>query len=426
MALYRTGDGRPVALADACWHRLAPLSMGKLVGSDEVQCPYHGLRYNSAGRCTAMPAQETVNPSAMVPSYPVVERYRYLWVWPGDITLADPDLVPDMHQMDDPEWAGDGLTIHAPCNYQLILDNLMDLTHEEFVHGSSIGQDELSESEFHTRVEDDGSVTVERWMLDVDAAAVLAQEHPRPVPGLRRAASTGGRSSTTTRPRRSASTSASRSAGTGAPEGDRSQGVNGYVMNTITPETERTSHYFWAFMRNYRLDSQLITTQLREGVHGVFAEDEAMLAAQQAAIDANPDHEFYSLNIDAGGMWVRRILDRMLEAEGRTLVAGRRRCDDHAAAARVEHRPGRRAPRRSPQRRPADHDRAPARAAGPRRAATSTCACRSATTTDVRSYSVVESDDDGGAADHQRAPGAAVARRLGVHARPRARRRARR
>ena len=53
----------------------------------------------------------------------------------------------------------------------------------------------------------------------------------------------------------------------------------------------------------------------------MFAEDEAMLAAQQAAIDANPDHEFYSLNIDAGGMWVRRILDRMLEAEGR--AAGR-------------------------------------------------------------------------------------------------------
>jgi hypothetical protein len=74
-------------------------------------------------------------------------------------------------------------------------------------------------------------------------------------------------------------------AGTGAPEGDRSRGVNGYVMNTITPETQRTSHYFWAFMRNYRLDSQLITTQLREGVRNVFAEDEAMLAAQQAAIE---------------------------------------------------------------------------------------------------------------------------------------------
>ena len=70
-------------------------------------------------------------------------------------------------------------------------------------------------------------------------------------------------------------------------------------------------------MRNYRLESQLITTQLRNGVHGVFGEDEAMLTAQQEAIDANPDYEFYSLNIDAGGMWVRRLIERMLEAEGR-------------------------------------------------------------------------------------------------------------
>jgi len=110
-------------------------------------------------------------------------------------------------------------------------------------------------------------------------------------------------------------------AGTGAPEGDRSQGVNGYVMNTITPETAKTCHYFWSFQRNYCLDSQLITTQLRSGVHNVFGEDEAMLTAQQAAIDANPDYEFYSLNIDAGGMWVRRLIERMLEAEGRLVAA---------------------------------------------------------------------------------------------------------
>src|SRR3954454_77929 len=169
MALYRTEAGRPVALADACWHRLAPLSMGTLVGADEIQCPYHGLRYTPAGRCTRLPAQETLNPSASVPSFPAVEQHRYVWVWPGDATLADPSTIPAMHQMDDPGWAGDGLTIEAPCNYQLILDNLMDLTHEEFVHGSTLGQDELSESGFTTRLESDGSVTVTRWMLDVEA-----------------------------------------------------------------------------------------------------------------------------------------------------------------------------------------------------------------------------------------------------------------
>lgn len=315
LALWRTSDGRPVALADACWHRLAPLSKGRILPGDEVQCPYHGLQFNSAGRCTKMPAQQTINPSAAVPSYPAVERHRYVWVWLGDPDLADPDTIPDMHQMASDEWAGDGKTIHAKCNYQLILDNLMDLTHEEFVHSSSIGQEELSEAEFNT-THDENSVTVTRWMRDIDPPPFWLKNIRDRFPGYE------GKVDRWQIVRFQAPSTICidvgvAKAGTGAPEGDRSQGVNGYVMNTITPETDRTSHYFWAFMRNYRLESQTITTQLREGVHGVFGEDEEMLMAQQQAIDANPEHEFYSLNIDMGGMWVRRILERMMQAEGR-------------------------------------------------------------------------------------------------------------
>jgi len=324
LALYRTKGGRAAALADACWHRLAPLSMGRLVGDDEVQCPYHGLRFNSSGRCTHMPAQDTINPSACVPSYPVVERHRFVWVWLGDPDLADPDLVPDMHQMDDVGWAGDGRTIAAPCNYQLVLDNLMDLTHEEFVHSSSIGQAELSEAQFEV-THDARSVTVTRWMLDIEPPPFWRKNLRDSFPDF------DGRVDRWQIIHYEAPSTIRidvgvAKAGTGAPEGDRSQGVNGFVMNTITPETDRSSHYFWAFMRNYRLESQLLTTQHREGVHGVFSEDEAMLVAQQAAIDANPDHEFYSLNIDMGGMWVRRILHRMIEAERRdapAVAAGR-------------------------------------------------------------------------------------------------------
>jgi vanillate O-demethylase monooxygenase subunit len=319
LALYRTEDGKAVALSDACWHRLAPLSMGKVVGKDEIQCPYHGIRYNSAGRCTSMPAQESINPSATVPSFPVTERYRFVWVWLGDPTKADPDLVPDMHQMDSPDWAGDGEIIHAPCNYQLVLDNLMDLTHEEFVHSSSIGQEELSESDFVVTHEG-RTVTVSRWMLNIDAPPFWLRNLRDKFPGFE------GKVDRWQIIRFEAPSTIRidvgvAKAGTGAPNGDRSQGVNGYVMNTISPETDRTCHYFWAFMRNYRLDSQLITTQLRSGVHGVFGEDEAMLTAQQEAIDANPDYEFYSLNIDAGGMWVRRLIERMLESEGRLTAA---------------------------------------------------------------------------------------------------------
>lgn len=312
MALYRTPDGRPVALADACWHRLAPLSMGRLVG-EEIQCPYHGLRFDPAGRCTHMPAQETLNPSATVPSYPAVQRYRFVWVWPGDPDRADPDLIPDMHQMDDPAWAGDGKLIEADCNYQLVIDNLMDLTHEEFVHSSSIGQEELSDADFHV-THDDRHVTVTRWMHSIDPPPFWRKNIRDKFPGFQ------GKVDRWQiihfeAPSTICIDVGVAAAGTGAPEGDRSQGVNGFVMNTMTPATDRSCHYFWAFMRNYCLDQQLITTQLREGVHGVFGEDERMLKAQQEAIDANPAHEFYSLNIDLGGMWTRRILERMIAAE---------------------------------------------------------------------------------------------------------------
>ena len=104
-------------------------------------------------------------------------------------------------------------------------------------------------------------------------------------------------------------------AGTGAKRGDRSQGVNGYVLNTITPSTDKTCLYFWAFARNYDLNNQARTHTLREGVAGVFREDEAVLEAQQQAIDANPDHDFYNLNIDAGSMWARRLIDGLVERE---------------------------------------------------------------------------------------------------------------
>src|SRR4051795_9443357 len=83
----------------------------------------------------------------------------------------------------------------------------------------------------------------------------------------------------------------------------------------MTPETDSTCFYLWAFARDWCLDKQVITTRLREGVSGVFFEDEVMLEAQQRGIEANPGYDFYNLNIDAGSMWTRRVVQRMIDAE---------------------------------------------------------------------------------------------------------------
>jgi phenylpropionate dioxygenase-like ring-hydroxylating dioxygenase large terminal subunit len=312
LVMYRREDGRPVALENACWHRLMPLTEGRIEG-DNVACGYHGLVYNSEGRCTFMPSQKTINPAARVRAYPVVEKHRFVWVWTGDPALADEALVPDLHWNDDPEWAGDGKVIHLECGYKLIVDNLMDLTHETFVHGASIGQRSIAEVPFavnHGR----NTATVSRWMEDVAAPPFwkmqLEWKNGGPVGNVDRWQIVNFEAPSTI-----AIDVGVAPTGTGAPQGDRSAGVNGFVLNTMTPETDRSCHYFWAFVRNYNLDDQRITTLIREGVSGVFAEDEEVLAAQQRGIDDHPDKQFYNLNIDGGAMWARRLIDKMLAEE---------------------------------------------------------------------------------------------------------------
>lgn len=313
MVIYRKQSGDAAALADACWHRLLPLSKGELRG-DNVICGYHGLEYDDSGRCVYMPSQETINPSACVKSYPIIERHRFVWVWPGDPALADPALVPDLHWNDDPEWASDGKMIPVSCNYRLVLDNLMDLTHEAYVHGSSIGNAAVAEAPF-TVTHSKSTATVTRWMSGIEPPPFWRAQLGKPGDVDR------WQIITFEAPATIAIDVGVAPAGSGAPEGDRSQGVNGFVLNSITPETESSCLYFWAFARNYDLKNQALTHQLREGVASIFREDEEVLEAQQQAIESNPDHIFYNLNIDAGSMWARKLIDRRIAAEAALQVA---------------------------------------------------------------------------------------------------------
>ncbi len=311
--LYRKQDGKVVALADTCWHRLVPLSKGRLEG-DNVICGYHGLKFDDNGRCVYMPSQETINPSACVKSYPVIEKHRFIWVWLGDPALADENKIPDMHWNDYPGWVSDGELINVKCDYRLVLDNLMDLTHETYVHGSSIGNQAVAEAPFEVTHSDD-TVTVTRWMKDIDPPPFWGSQLGKPGNVDRWQIITFRAPATITIDVGVAPT------GTGAPEGDRSQGVNGYVLNTITPETDKTCNYYWAFARNYDLQSAKRTRELVSGVSSIFREDEDILEAQQKAIEDNPDHVFYNLNIDGGSMWVRRLTTEMISSEQQGLVA---------------------------------------------------------------------------------------------------------
>ena len=150
--------------------------------------------------------------------------------------------MPDFHWNDGTDWVGEGGTFYQlKCDYRLVIDNLMDLTHETYVHAGSIGDEAITDTPFdvtHTDAHRDGDALDDRHR----PAAVLGASS-----SASRATSTAGRSSISRRHPSSSATSASRSTGTGAPQGDRSQGVNGAFLAAITPETRDDLPLFLEF-----------------------------------------------------------------------------------------------------------------------------------------------------------------------------------
>ena len=141
VVLYRRADGAPAALEDRCCHRRMPLSHGRVAGND-LQCGYHGLTFAADGVCVAIPNQTRIPPGARVRSYPCVERWGWVWIFPGDAARAEATPLPDFSQHGSAGWAAVGGYLHVGGNHQLLVDNLLDLSHVSFVHRGSIGTDD--------------------------------------------------------------------------------------------------------------------------------------------------------------------------------------------------------------------------------------------------------------------------------------------
>jgi vanillate O-demethylase monooxygenase subunit len=308
VVLYRKLDGAVVALRDACPHRLLPLSAGMVEG-DNIRCRYHGMMFDAAGSCVEAPGQDRTPQNFGVSQvYPVVERFRFVWVWIGDPARADPALLPDLWPCEREGWTFDGGAYHLKADYRLMIDNLMDLSHETYVHAGSIGQQEILGSPTEVTTEGD-EVFVTRWMKGIDAPPFWRNALKKPGPVDRWQICRYIAPSTVMIDVGVAV------ADTGAPEGDRSQGVNGYVIDFMTPELDGTTWYFWGMARNFDIHDRGFTDRFRTQQGGVFMQDVEILEAQQRSIAANPHLKLRNFNIDTGGVYARQVLDRLVRAE---------------------------------------------------------------------------------------------------------------
>jgi vanillate O-demethylase monooxygenase subunit len=328
VVLYRTTAGAPVALEDSCAHRRLPLSMGRIEG-DTLRCAYHGIVYAATGRCLQIPGEKSVPPGAGVRAFSAVERDGFVWLWAGATEAVDAALIPDFRGAGDPALETANLHLRIKAFYQLHLDNLLDLSHIGFVHATTTGTAQVVESgEVETLCEGE-VVRVLRRQRGVAPPAIFGEfgRFAGPVDMWQ---------ITEFRPpcyvRLNYGTVP---AGDGVPADLAGYWTNGEwgfrVFQCITPETERTTHQFRCIKFARRGASEETVARLGRQLDQVSLEDAPILAAQQAALDADGRRTPLDLGStvvtasDAGSTHMRRIVAARLAAEGgrgRTRRAG--------------------------------------------------------------------------------------------------------
>jgi phenylpropionate dioxygenase-like ring-hydroxylating dioxygenase large terminal subunit len=303
LVLFRDADGGPAALDDMCPHRFAPLSRGRL-SNGVVQCGYHGLRFDASGACLGnASAYSSFPPGTRVGSHKVVERHRVVWIWLGDEDLADPGLIPPLTRMPEPgghENIGHYLHVHA--NWLLEIDNIMDLTHVHYLHLGSLGNESMRSGAMQVS-EKDGVVRAELVMpgticpfgplqgqlcdqwnnVEWYAPAAMILDFGAVPPGT-----------------------------------PAIQDEGGYAFHIFTPETERTTHYFFGSSGSYSEKEAKMPQMIGELQNWVFLEeDNPMMEAIEERMAGRDFWEMKPaiLSSDAAAIRVRRKIAKLCRQE---------------------------------------------------------------------------------------------------------------
>ena len=305
LVMLRRSDGGVAVLADRCPHRFAPLSMG-----DTIACGYHGLVFDTVGRCVHNPFSERLPSGAAVRAYSVVERDNIVWVWLGEAEAADPALVPDFSFLEESPTNGviRGYT-YLPADYRYGLDNLLDLSHIEYTHrGSFAGNGVIFAGKHDLKVERE-TIHSDWWMPNVAAPAHTVGVYPPEM-----------RTDRWLEMRWEAPASMHLQIGAVPCGGAREAGLIVDQAHILTPETDGTTHYFWASTRGNAIGSPEIDAMLRELFAQAFeTEDVPMIKACFENVEGGDfwEQNPVFLGIDAGGTRARRVLESKLARERR-------------------------------------------------------------------------------------------------------------
>jgi len=311
--LYKSESGKVVALQDRCCHRGVPLHLGRREG-DCVRCMYHGLKFDPTGKCVQIPGQEVVPAKLGVKSYPVVEKDHLVWIWMGDPAKADPAQIIDFPYLRDPRWKGIPGYLHYDANWLLIVDNLSDFAHLAFVHTKTLGGSE--EYAYITKpvaVERlPRGFRIERWHMD----AAPPPFHRKVLPAQEKDKNVDRRNIALMHvPGIFFLESMFSPAGSGSEKGNREGSREYRNCQFLTPETRRTTHFFWTYLNNYEGEDANISRSLHQSLIEGFMEDKHLIEAQQVVIDADPGFEPQAIASDAALSHFRRTFATLVAQE---------------------------------------------------------------------------------------------------------------
>ncbi|MBY8860078.1 aromatic ring-hydroxylating dioxygenase subunit alpha [Nocardia sp. CA2R105] len=329
LVFFRAEDGAVVGLADRCIHRRYPLSKSQRVEGDRIVCGYHGFTYDRTGTCVAVPAQTRIPRSARVAAYPVVEQDSLVWVWIGDREPSAPESIPRAPWLIASGWTTTRGLETIQGRHALLMDNLMDLSHETYLHGGYIGTPEVADTPITTEIDEEaGVVRVSRRMDDAECPPFYAnstgitgritrwQDIEFTPPCLYRLHSRV------------------------APQGNypppdyvpgRDYSVDDGAFHTeivyaLTPETEHSVHDFWMVARDFAIEDQSITEYLHTNNRVVVMQDVEALNVVEAVIAeeerTSGTYQELSINIDTGALGARRLMANLLKTAELTEPSG--------------------------------------------------------------------------------------------------------
>ncbi len=305
IVLYRTTDGSPKAFQDRCCHRSFPLSASKVEG-DNIRCGYHGLLYDSSGKCIEVPMQDKAPANIRLKAYAVIEKGAFIWVWMGNQDEADESTLPHQEWMDHPEWDMYIGYLHVNGSYVHMHENLLDLSHLSFLHETTFGTPEYAKAPIEATIDGDH---IEVWRrVECELPPIYAK--PLGWEGMKVLRSSGSRYVS---PGLHINTGILKNLELSIEQQNPIPTVK--VAQLLTPESRHSTHYWFALARNFALNDKRIDEFMLSQQTAAFSEDAFAIESIARFQQSDADPEFYEIHIptDKTGVAMRRHLKSLAD-----------------------------------------------------------------------------------------------------------------